>query len=274
MNSIIDSSEYFWSEENEFLQGIFCHAKCRHLSENDKIKIEEAFSLACEAHAEQTRKSDHPYMDHISEVLWDYLRITRKSYIDRDDIIVVLLHDVLEDHPEFAHKIMEAFGDVVFERVENVSKPSTDVLKASQSERICQIFSWNGYEFIVRSMNRTLSRVIEIVSQTESHIGVFFHMVRISGDFLKDTKNYNFLWKIALLSEDDFEIKCADRMSNLKHLTHVKKDYIIKNLRSTKIYIMKAQALKRYDLVQELEVGMDALRIRGEKLWLQQEELL
>ncbi len=54
-------------------------------------------------------------MNHISDVLWEYIRITRKKYVLADNLIVVILHDVLEDHPEFAPQIEKKFGFLVFQ---------------------------------------------------------------------------------------------------------------------------------------------------------------
>ena len=48
---------------------------------------------------------------------------------------------------------------------------------------------------------------------------------------------------VAELSEDDFEIKCADRIDNLNKLVAVDIDYVNNNIESTDIYILKAGAL-------------------------------
>lgn len=48
---------------------------------------------------------------------------------------------------------------------------------------------------------------------------------------------------IADLSEDDFEIKCADRIDNLNNLVAVDMSYVKSNLESTEVYILKARAL-------------------------------
>ena len=48
---------------------------------------------------------------------------------------------------------------------------------------------------------------------------------------------------IADLSEDDFEIKCADRIDNLNNLVAVDMNYVRSNLESTEVYILKARAL-------------------------------
>lgn len=40
-------------------------------------------------------------MNHIDGVIRKYLDITRKNSISASDICTVILHDVIEDHPEF-----------------------------------------------------------------------------------------------------------------------------------------------------------------------------
>lgn len=71
---------------------------------------------------------------------------------------------------------------------------------------------------------------------------------------------------VSLLKERDFEIKVADRLDNLDDLEGVDMEYIEKNIISTKVYILKAEALGRLDLKQLLEEGMSKLEIRKTKL--------
>ena len=67
---------------------------------------------------------------------------------------------------------------------------------------------------------------------------------------------------IVLLTEIDFEIKVADRLDNLDDLAGVNLDYIEKNLISTRVYILKAEALERKDLIKFLENGIKKLEDR------------
>lgn len=107
------------------------------------------------------------------------------------------------------------------------------------------------------------------VRELQSHTSLYTHLLGMlplkSVDY-DSLKNYQFFWMIASLSEDDFEIKCADRLDNLDDLDGVGGNYIKKNLISTKVYIEKANALGRKDLVKLLEDGLMALKIREAKL--------
>ncbi len=71
---------------------------------------------------------------------------------------------------------------------------------------------------------------------------------------------------VADLSEDDFEIKCADRIDNLNNLVAVDIDYINSNLESTEVYILKARARWREDLAQLLQRGMENLEQKKKTL--------
>ncbi len=68
-------------------------------------------------------------------------------------------------------------------------------------------------------------------------------IIKLYPAMIDDPRNYQFLWKIYALSEDQFERKTADRINNLSDLTHVSMRYIEKNLQSTSIYVAKAKAL-------------------------------
>ncbi len=75
-----------------------------------------------------------------------------------------------------------------------------------------------------------------------------------------------FLWKIADLSEEDFEIKTADRINNLNNLSAVDMKYIDSNIASTWFYIAKARALWRDDLAWYLQEGIQKLQKRKTEL--------
>lgn len=119
--------------------------------------------------------------------------------------------------------------------------------------------------FSISMYSQMYLRLFEIGAIFPTHLELYGYLWSLYPRMQTNLKNYYFLWKVALLPEKDFEIKCADRMSNLKHLTHVDKKYVEKTLHSTKIYIMKAQALGRYDLVRELDVGIESLELKQEE---------
>ncbi|MDD4784791.1 MAG: HD domain-containing protein [Candidatus Pacebacteria bacterium] len=87
-------------------------------------KIYEAINLVCNLHIHQTRKGNNtPYVSHCFSVAWIV-----SNYTNNEDVIVAgLLHDVLEDVPEYTkEQITDQFGINVANLVSNVSEPKTD----------------------------------------------------------------------------------------------------------------------------------------------------
>lgn len=48
-------------------------------------------------------------MNHIDGVMRQYLDITKKDTITAADLCTTILHDVIEDHPEFAARVLDGF---------------------------------------------------------------------------------------------------------------------------------------------------------------------
>ena len=53
--------------------------------------------------------SGTPYMNHIDGVICMYLDITKKDKISPADLATTILHDVIEDHPEFSEQVFDIF---------------------------------------------------------------------------------------------------------------------------------------------------------------------
>ncbi len=89
-----------------------------YLSENHLHDVRDAYKLACEAHAGQTRHDGSPYVNHVIEVA----EIIGQWHGDRDTVIAALLHDVLEDAPVKKDEITSRFGRHVALLVDGVTK--------------------------------------------------------------------------------------------------------------------------------------------------------
>lgn len=85
-----------------------------------------ALEIAKEAHAGVFRKDGEPYINHP-------LRVSQSAFVNDDLIltgqeienarIVAVLHDVIEDHPEFYERVMLAgFNDQIIEALKLVTK--------------------------------------------------------------------------------------------------------------------------------------------------------
>lgn len=80
--------------------------------------VQQAYVVARDAHAPQTRSSGEPYITHpvaVSSILAD-------MHMDHETLMAALLHDVIEDTPVSKEELASKFGDTVAELVQGVSK--------------------------------------------------------------------------------------------------------------------------------------------------------
>jgi guanosine-3',5'-bis(diphosphate) 3'-pyrophosphohydrolase len=105
-------------EEPDRLHELLEHIR-RERPEADIKKIRYAYFVAEKAHAGQQRSSGEPYILHplaVAHILAD-LRM------DDDTICAGLLHDVIEDNPDYTSEMLtKAFGDEVTHLVEGATK--------------------------------------------------------------------------------------------------------------------------------------------------------
>ncbi|WP_313771349.1 bifunctional GTP diphosphokinase/guanosine-3',5'-bis pyrophosphate 3'-pyrophosphohydrolase [Rheinheimera sp.] len=80
--------------------------------------VQQAYVLARDAHAPQTRSSGEPYITHpvaVTSILAD-------MRMDHETLMAALLHDVIEDTEYSREDLAERFGETVAELVQGVSK--------------------------------------------------------------------------------------------------------------------------------------------------------
>ena len=94
----------------------------KRVSAEDMVRIRAAYELACEAHAEQKRKSGEPYIIH-PIVVANIVAIELK--LGANPVIAAFLHDVVEDTAYTMDDIRQRFGDDVAFLVSVVTKKST-----------------------------------------------------------------------------------------------------------------------------------------------------
>ncbi len=92
------------------------------MTAQDKALIEDAFQLAKEAHAPQTRDSGLPYILHPLAVALVVVEEMRQK--GAAIVAAALLHDVVEDTPHPIGEIRDRFGDDVAFLVAAVTKPN------------------------------------------------------------------------------------------------------------------------------------------------------
>ena len=94
----------------------------QEMTDQDKALIEDAFQLAKEAHAPQSRDSGLPYILHPLAVALVVVKEMRQK--GAAIVAAALLHDVVEDTPHTIEEIRERFGDDVAFLVAAVTKPN------------------------------------------------------------------------------------------------------------------------------------------------------
>ena len=109
-------------------------------SPDDIEKIKKAYSIACEAHANQKRRSGEPYIMHPVAVA----KILAEMGMDAESVCAALLHDVVEDTETTSEEIREMFGESIEQLVDGVTKlgqiPLTASKEEEQSENIRKMF--------------------------------------------------------------------------------------------------------------------------------------
>lgn len=88
-------------------------------SDEDILRLRDAFQLAKEAHAPQVRKTGEPYILHpiaVATIAADELKL------DVNSVIAAFLHDVVEDTPHTIEEINARFGDDVAYLVKVLTK--------------------------------------------------------------------------------------------------------------------------------------------------------
>jgi GTP diphosphokinase / guanosine-3',5'-bis(diphosphate) 3'-diphosphatase len=98
--------------------------------EADTARIIQAYDLARDAHAGQTRATGDPYLTHVLQTA----KILADMYMDEPSIVAGLLHDVPEDTSVSLDTIRERFGVEVARLVDGVTKLSQLRLGMEQEE--------------------------------------------------------------------------------------------------------------------------------------------
>lgn len=95
----------------------------RTLSDDDKKLIRKAFDVAVDAHKEQRRKSGEAYIFHPIAVA---KIVAYEIGLDATSIAAALLHDVVEDSPDYTiDDIHQLFGETVARIVDGLTKISS-----------------------------------------------------------------------------------------------------------------------------------------------------
>jgi len=89
-----------------------------YLPPEQVVLVQQAYVLARDAHAPQTRSSGEPYITHPVAVT----SILAEMRMDHETLMAALLHDVIEDTEYSREDLAARFGETVAELVQGVSK--------------------------------------------------------------------------------------------------------------------------------------------------------
>ena len=101
----------------------------KRVSQEDMVRIHDAFELAKEAHASQKRKSGEPYIFHPIAVA---NIVAEELMLGANPVIAAFLHDVVEDTDYTIDDIQERFGDDVAFLVRVVTKQAKEHYETSK----------------------------------------------------------------------------------------------------------------------------------------------
>lgn len=86
-------------------------------------KLAEAIALTAQAHAGQHRSSGEPYIFHPLRVM---MAIASEPWSSKDEVIVAVLHDVVEDSPIENSDILMRFGATIGMAVDALTRKADE----------------------------------------------------------------------------------------------------------------------------------------------------
>jgi (p)ppGpp synthase/HD superfamily hydrolase len=118
--------------------------------------LSKALVMAAKAHAGQVDKSGEPYILHPLRVAFNYGLVG-------DEIVVGLLHDVLEDTDVSSDEILQEFGEEIMLAVESVSRGYTNPQSGHMVFKPRNDYTKEVYvDFIRRAGKNRIGRKVKI----------------------------------------------------------------------------------------------------------------
>lgn len=184
-------------------------------SEQDMLKIRDAFALAMEAHEGQMRKGGDPYIVHPIAVA---MIVAKELEQETNAVCAAFLHDVVEDTPHTVEDIRERFGDDVAFLVDVVTKRKKDNSGSIQVENFKQILDSVHYD--IRALMIKLADRLHNMRTLDSMLPA--KQMKIAGEtdfFYAPLANRLGLYRIKSELENlSFRFRCPRDYSNLEQL--------------------------------------------------------
>ncbi len=245
-----------WQERLLFL--------CKWYYPEEQRQIWIAYGIAIRAHQNQRRKSWEAYITHIESVVQniDEHHNVHNQKITAEDIIVAILHDVIEDHPEYFEEIYRTFGYNIVYRIICLSKPSREVfdkwnrcipkkqrpgLKGNPVYQLWSIATEIQYpenlaqviraQSVVTSYygslhldNEYMVQIYDIMNNIRTEYLSELHVISVGDEvpekrkklYKKKWQEYIAALQLLFISVENFRVKFADKIHNLSDIEYRK----------------------------------------------------
>ena len=141
-------NEIYQARIDEQINSLFANMQGR-ISDEDMVRVREAYAFAAEAHKEQRRKTGEPYIIHPIAVA---TIVAKELELGANPVIAAFLHDVVEDTDTTIDEIREKFGNDVAFLVNVVTKQ-----KKASSEKSKQV---DNYRQILASVQYDVRAIL------------------------------------------------------------------------------------------------------------------
>ena len=141
-------NDIYQARIDEQINSLFANMQGR-ISDEDMVRVREAYAFAAEAHKEQRRKTGEPYIIHPIAVA---TIVAKELELGANPVIAAFLHDVVEDTDTTIDEIREKFGNDVAFLVNVVTKQ-----KKASSEKSKQV---DNYRQILASVQYDVRAIL------------------------------------------------------------------------------------------------------------------
>ena len=148
-----------------------------YLPEDKVALVEEAYRFAAECHADQTRVSGVPYIEHPLETASFLAGLN----LDVSTVAAALLHDVMEDCGVPYEKLKRNFGDEVAKLVDGVTKLTRMDLSLSDEDGPQQTSSFQEERIQAESLRKMLVAMAEDIRVVLIKLADRLHNMRTLG---------------------------------------------------------------------------------------------
>jgi hypothetical protein len=175
---------------------------------DDMYMFEQAYSLVKLAFRKKTRDSQERYFEHLKGTMEIVLRELPNPNLDR--VIIALLHDVVEDVPEYKETLEPIFGKYIADGVHLLSKKKLDNYLHEWERKIYELW------------DEATKKKLDTAAKKRRVKDYFGHLEQLNDDYLA--------------------VKFADRLHNLRDMESVTPEKIQRKIEETEKYFLPVAA--------------------------------